>query len=131
GANTERSRVRDHCQIHGRNRSAETSVGHVAGRAGLILKHGYVLVEIHELAEGSHCCISGALNGWRLTYELQRRQCVPLSNGFIFYEGDLAPNSCQLGAQVGRENASWVWVVSLRCGVDLIAFRNHHLREHR
>ena len=46
GPIAKRSRIGDHCQIDGRDRSAKASVRHVAGSAGLILKGRHVLVEI-------------------------------------------------------------------------------------
>jgi hypothetical protein len=90
----------------------------VAETAGYILEDGYVLVEIHQLAECFYGLISGALKCWRVTCALgiaqnRRWQCAPLSESLIEDESNFAPNPFYLEVQIGRENARRIRVVRL------------------
>src|SRR6266853_1499018 len=123
GPEMHRSRIRDHRQIDRRDRSAEADVRHVTRGTGRVPVGGYVLVEIHGLAEQLNQPLPGALKGWRLTRQDRRRQRAQLRERFLLDAVHFTKHPGQLRVYVRWEDAGRVRIVDRARGWGLFHWR--------
>ena len=122
--------VRDHGEVHRRDRSAEPGVRHVARGACHVLERGHVYVVIHQLAERHDRPVTGALLRGRLPCHVRRRQCIRLGEGLLEDGLDFALDSRRFRCDVGREDAGRIRIVNgWACGVSRVRSRARYKQQ--
>ena len=124
GAEMVRSGIRRHGEVHGRNRTAEPGVGHVARGACHVLQRGDVHVEVHQLAESRDRRVAGALLGGRLPCHRRGWQCIRLGECLLEDGLDFAPDPRRFRFDIGRDDAGRIRIVrGWACGVSRVRSR--------
>lgn len=109
-----RSGIRDHGKVDGGDRTAKTTVRHMAGSTRYVLERRHIRVVIQETAEYSLRIVSVALNDWGITCVCYWWQRPPLLKVILENALNLVENPSSLGVNVGRQNARRIRIIGGR-----------------